>query len=124
MVDFEYLSLLAISLDESSLNFGLIEPGSSSEIKTVNVVNRGNVNVDLEMYGSDLENENNNINVNSIKFKYNETWNNLNYRPSLFDFNLESGLNKNKQLEFRLDLPSLILPNKYTGKINLVGIEE
>lgn len=121
LVEFEYLSLLAISLDEKSLNFGIIEPGSSSE-KVIKVINQGNVDVDLELYGSDLENGNYKINVSNINFKINDIWTQLDHRPSLFDFNLTSGIDKNKDLLFKLDLPIETSPSIYSGKINVVGV--
>lgn len=123
LVDFEYLTLLAVSLNENSLNFGIVEPGTLSEVKAISVKNKGNVDVDLEIYGSDLESGNNKINVSKVEFNFDLTWNKLDYRPKLFEFNLSYGLDKNKEVSFRLDLPTNIVPNAYAGNMNMVGVE-
>ncbi len=123
LLDFEYLTLLAISLDKNSVNFGLVEPGKETNSESVKVINYGNVNIDLEIYGTDLESGANNINVSSINFGFDNLWTKLFYRPYNFDFNLNNGFNMNKQLSLKLDLPTNVFPSVYSGNINIIGVQ-
>ncbi len=121
LVDFEYLGLLSISLDKNAVNFGRMEPGKSSSDK-IKVINQGNVDIDLELFGNDLESGLNKINVSNLELNYDDKNRALDYRPSLIDFNLISGLEANKDLLVKLNLPITTMPSVYAGNINLVGI--
>lgn len=122
LVDFEYLSLLAISIDKKSVNFGRVEPGKTSA-QNVKVLNQGNLDVDLEIYGHNLESGTSKINVSNLEYGDSNLWKNLDYRPRWFEFNLTTGESSNKDLEFKLNVPVSTKPNIYAGSINIVGVQ-
>jgi len=122
LANFEYLGLLAISLDKNAVNFGKLEPGKSSDTEIIKVINNGNVGVDLELYGADLESGENKINISNLEYGFSNFSDKLDYRPSLFDFNLLNGLGSNKDLLLRLNLPLITRPSVYSGSISLIGV--
>ena len=121
IVDFEYLGLLAISIDKNAVNFGKLEPGKNG-IDKIKVINQGNVETNLEFYGQDLESGENRINVSNLELSFDDKLSKLDYRPSLIDFNLTTGLDANKELLLKLNLPLSTVPSLYAGNINLVGV--
>lgn len=120
-VDFEYLSLLAIALDKKSISFGRVEPGKISGTENIKVLNQGNVNVDLEVYGNDLESGQERINASNLEYG-NEIWKKLDYRPRLLEFNLTA--ENWKDLGFKLNVPGKTKPSVYAGSVNLVGVQK
>ncbi len=123
LVDFEYLSLLAISIDKNSVSFGKVEPGKSS-VQNAKILNQGNLDIDLEVYGSNLESGTNKINASNLEYGNGDFWKNLDYRPRWFEFNLSAGINSNKDLGFKLNVPVSTKPNIYAGSINIVGVQK
>ena len=123
LVDFEYLSLLAISVNKNSISFGKVEPGKTSDIQTTKVLNGGNVNLDLEIYGGNLESGLNKINASNFEYGDFALWRNLDYRPRLLDFNLTIG-SLGKDLAFRLNVPVSTRPSVYAGSVNLIGVQK
>ncbi|MBI2672031.1 lamin tail domain-containing protein [Candidatus Woesearchaeota archaeon] len=122
LVNFEYLGLLAISLDKTAVNFGKLEPGKLSDTEIIKVINNGNVGVDLELYGADLESGENKISISNLEYGFSNFSDKLDYRPILFDFNLLTGIDANKDLLLRLNLPLITKPSVYAGSISLVGV--
>lgn len=54
---FTYQSLLAFALGSSSISFsaGALDPGATSSVASVNVINKGNVKFDTQVSGTDLD---------------------------------------------------------------------
>ncbi len=123
LVDFEYLSLLAISLDKNSVSFGKIEPGKTSSTETIKIINQGNLDVDLEIYGVNLESGQNRINASNLEYGSDLSWKNLDYRPRMLEFNLTVGINSGKDLGFKLNVPVSTKPSIYAGSVNVVGVQ-
>lgn len=123
LVDFEYLSLLAISLDKGSINFGKIEPGKVSGTQNIKIVNLGNLDVDLEIYSSNLESGQNKINASNLEYENEGLWKSLDYRPRLFEFNLTTGNDPGKNLAFKLNVPASTKPSVYAGSVSIVGVQ-
>ncbi len=123
LIDFEYLSLLAISVSKNSISFGKVEPGKISDTQSIIVLNGGNVDLDLEVYGGNLESGSNKINASNFEYSNGLLWKSLDYRPRMLDFNLTIG-NTGKDLGFRLNVPVSTRPSVYAGYVNLVGIQK
>ena len=96
-----------------------LKDGGSDKIK---VINQGNVETNLEFYGQDLESGENRINVSNLELSFDDKLSKLDYRPNLIDFNLTTGLDANKELLLKLNLPLSTVPSLYAGNINLVGV--
>jgi len=120
-VDFEYLGLMSMTLQESTLDFGILNPGTTSNQTQVTVLNEGNVVLDLEISGDDLHGVTNTLLASNIE--YGEIlFQQLSNLPSIFDFNVDPGLNK--FLNFRLQIPQDTQPDMYTGAITVVGVAQ
>ncbi len=118
---FEYLPLVSIEINETSIDFGELEPGSISDEVLVSVKNNGNVNIDLELFGTDLISELDLIEVFNVKKIFNGTQSSLTYSPELVDANILPLLSIDTG--FKLGVPPAILQGIYTGSITIVGVE-
>jgi hypothetical protein len=117
---FEYLPLLASSLDTRSLDFGKLRQGFISETKNIKIKNTGNVDFDIEVYGTDLSFDDKSVGVSSLEFYFDNVWNALTTTHSLFGVSVDSGNENN--LDFRINVPSEVTPGVYNGKINVVAV--
>ncbi|MDD5178213.1 MAG: hypothetical protein PHT54_02945 [Candidatus Nanoarchaeia archaeon] len=117
---FEYLPLLASSLDTRSLDFGKLRQGFISETKNIKIKNTGNVDFDIEVYGTDLSFDDKSVGVSSLEFYFDNIWNGLTTTPSLFGVSVDSGNENN--LDFRINVPNEITPGVYNGKVNVVAV--
>jgi hypothetical protein len=122
IIDFEYLGILSSSLSVNSLDFGKLTQGSTSEERVVTVINDGNIDLDLEIYGNDLADGSNVIGISNLEKDFDGSWTGLDLLPETIDFNLGTGYNQAKDLSFRLNVPNVEL-GTYSGKITIAGVE-
>ncbi|MDD5331692.1 MAG: hypothetical protein PHE43_02635 [Candidatus Nanoarchaeia archaeon] len=121
-LEFEYLPLLASSLDTKNLDFGNVKQGLISEIKNLKIKNLGNVNFNIEVSGTDFSSGDENINADSLEFYFSNNWNPLTKIPSLFLINLKA--NDESNLDFRVKLNENTAPDEYEGKVTISAVEE
>ena len=121
-ITLEYLGILSSSLSVNELNFGIVEKDSYSNELQVSVMNEGNIDLDLEVTGSDLKNGNNIIPSSNIEV-LDEDWIELSKQPKLIDTLISPGLNSKKDLKFRVKVPQINQGN-YEGKIEIIGLEK
>ncbi len=133
--DFEYLPLIGIEIDASSLTFNAL-PGKTVQIagdtdlssNNLTIRNIGNTLVDVKVSGTDLINGGSKINASSIKYTFsgNDYSSNLagtlNYNPELKDINLISGESSLNSLGLKLGVPTTALPGNYSGSISIVAV--
>jgi len=120
-ITFEYLGLMSISVQQNKLDFGILNPGSISQPSNITVINEGNTVVDLELTGTDLQGSNDMLPVTSLEFGE------IQYQPlsglgKLLGSKINPGLLKSVNL--RLNVPENTKPDTYTGKIQVVGVEQ
>jgi len=114
---FEYLGMISTTLNTSSLNFDL--KVNEQQETTVQVINSGNVVVDVELGGTDLVSNNYNISIENLEV-YNEDWFSLNTNPTL---DIDILPNTNEDLLLRLTVPSETQPGEYNGVITITSME-
>jgi hypothetical protein len=128
---FQYLSLVALEVDTSSITF-TATPGQVSEIlgdldpstlDRITLRNIGNTVLDIQIAGTDLTNNNNVINVGDIEYSLDGTYYALSQTKQQADINLEPGQSALQALNLRLNVPSGVNPGTYTGSILVTAIE-
>jgi len=128
---FEYLSSIGIELDASKLTFSDLTPGNTYNLsgdKNFNtkdlptIKNIGNVKIDTEIKGSDLESGNNTISVANIFYRFgNLAYLELSTDPVITKINLD--LLGTTNFDLQLFIPTLINPGTYTGPIVLTALQ-
>ena len=121
ILTFEYLPLLALEINISSIDFGEVEPSSISLATFAGIKNNGNVEADLEIFGSDLSSDEDTIFVGHIKSLFDGTESPLTYEPSLIDADIFPSTSTD--MGFRLFVPVGIEDGIYQGSITIVGVE-
>mgnify|MGYP001174843563 CR=1 FL=1 len=114
---FEYLGIISTTLNTSSLNFDL--RATQEQETTLEVINSGNVVVDIELGGTDLVSNDYNISIENM-LVYNTQWLPINTNP-LLDLDLMP--NTNQDLLLKLAIPSGTLPGDYSGVITVTSME-
>lgn len=114
---FEYLGMIATELNISAFDEN-IGRGESVE-RNIGILNKGNVAVDLEVYGEDLTSENGSIGKEYIEI-YDEKWNALSEKVFL-DSNLMP--NSEKQILMRMSVPMDAKVGKYSGRVIINALE-
>lgn len=131
---FEYLSLIGIEIDSSSIIFNAM-PGKTSELigdsnsltPNLSVRNIGNAVLDMKIFGTDLASGNGIINASSIKYTFSNDYNSilggtLHYSEELKDTNLMAGQKSMIPLSLKLSVPQITAPGNYTGSISLIAV--
>ncbi|MBI4447617.1 lamin tail domain-containing protein [Candidatus Woesearchaeota archaeon] len=117
---FDYLPLLATIFNKDQLSFFQTTPGTASNEENITLSNAGNVLVDFEISGTNINAEKGEITVDAIEFALNKFWQPLSLTPQLLNLNLSP--KNNTDLTFRVNLPSNIQPNSYLGKVRLTSL--
>jgi hypothetical protein len=117
--EFEYAGLLSIRLSSSSLNFGSLDPESSS-VKNITVRNNGNSVVDVEVSGTNLTNGDKSIPVSNLEFMFNGQWLKLDSKPEPLGVQIEGGSAKDLPLKF--NAPFGFKADTYTGTIIIAAV--
>lgn len=135
--DFIYEELAAVSFSTStvSLNPGgdenaAIQPGDDTRDNpsTVTLSNTGNVPIDAELSGTDLDNSDSSasIPVSSIVYSLNETFETettLSGSTQTLDLDLTAGGSSSKTLYFAADIPTGIPADEYQGTLSLAAVK-
>jgi hypothetical protein len=117
LTTFEYLGIISTTLNTSSLNFDL--RANEEQETTLQVINQGNVMVDVEVGGTDLVSNDYSISIENFQVFSNE-WLPLNNNP-LLDLNILP--NTNEDLILKLAIPQGTLPGEYNGVITVTSME-
>ncbi len=116
-LEFEYLGMIATELNVSAFEES-IGRGEAVE-KNIGVLNKGNVIVDLEVYGEDLTSENGIIGKENIEV-YENGWNTLEEKI-LLDKNLLP--NNEAEILLRMSVPIDARVGKYQGRVVINALE-
>lgn len=130
---FLYTELAALSLDGSSLDFGNLDPGVRSAVTSLSVTNTGNVQIDLDSSGADLQRAEGPESIGVARVKYDLSNANMSTEQSLTStehtntgFDLAKGASSSKTTYWQLDTPSgqeQYLPTgAYAGTVSLSAI--
>jgi hypothetical protein len=132
---FEYMTLSAIEIDSSIIDFNSTFPSSVVEVigdtdtttnEKATIRNIGNTEIDIGISGTDLLSATETIPVSNIEFTFNN--NNfdsalsgiLSYEPQYFDLDL--GIQELNELSFRLTVPQNTMPGSYSGTTIITAI--
>ncbi len=131
---FDYEELAALSLQESSLAFGSIDPGVRSSTSNLTVVNTGNVDIDLETSGTALVNADDasiEISVDRVKYDVDsdafESEQSLTGSPVTNAFALAPGASSTGGTWWALEVPSgedqYIPAGSYEGSVTVSAVK-
>lgn len=131
---FVYEELAALSLVESSLSFGTVDPGVRSSEAQLTVVNTGNVGIDLETSGSALvyvEDASIEIAVDRVKYDLQsdafESEQSLSETPTTNAFALAAGPESSGGTWWALEVPSgedqYIPAGEYSGSLTVSAVK-
>lgn len=118
-VEFEYLSVIATSILPSSITFNELIPGNVTEAVSVSVLNDGNVAIDLEIEGTELNAGNSTLPTSAVEYKIGEDWSSLSNSAEVLG--LEIGPATSSELMFRMNIPESTKSATYKGKIRIVA---
>jgi len=127
---FNYTSCNAMSLDASTIAFGSIDPGENNTVAgdgdmgttgSPTVRNTGNVEIDVNITGSDMISGGDTITKDCMDAQVNT----LGYRDlgvaRCFDANMAAGASSLESVDFRLNVPYGTPAGSYTGSVTLTA---
>ncbi|MFH1054302.1 MAG: lamin tail domain-containing protein [Candidatus Woesearchaeota archaeon] len=128
----DYESLTAYELDTTSLECN-VRVGKKCEVSgdlnissndQATLRNIGNINLDFEVFGSNLVSGNNVIEVGNLKYSFSDyPFQVMQINPVLNDINLDKGEMSMIDLSFELEIPSGTKSGSYISDILLNGVE-
>lgn len=133
LTGFNYEELAALNLQSSTLDFGVLDPDTTSSAKSVSVENFGNVQIDAQLNGTNLTHgtESASIHVNGLDYSLDSDMSNSNsltldaVTNSTFD--LAPGSGSTKSLYWQLTVPSgadqWIPSGTYTGDLTVTAVK-
>jgi len=116
---FEYAGLLSIRLSASSINFGSLDPDSSS-VRNITVKNNGNSVVDIEISGTNLTNGEKSIPVSNLEGMFDGDWFPLDSKPEVIDMNIDG--NSAMDLSLKFNAPFGFKADSYSGTITIAAV--
>jgi hypothetical protein len=116
---FDYAELVSIRLSSSSINFGSLDPDSSS-IRNITIRNSGNSVLDVEISGTNLTNGDKSIPVSNLECMFDNEWLQLDSRPEQLDVNIAG--NSARDLPLRFNAPLGFKADTYTGTITIAAV--
>jgi hypothetical protein len=133
---FEYLGMVAISIDAASLQFSGAKIGGTAEIdgdyalSTTNaptIKNTGNTPLDIGIYGTDLVDGAKNISISNIKYSFDEDFvselaGTLAKTLQTKSLGLENSEDSVISLGFQLSIPATTQNGNYTGSVTIVAM--
>lgn len=129
---FVYNSLTALNLGSSSVSFGSIAPGGTGSAQTETVQNYGNVQIDIQVSGTNLTlaSPAATIGVSSIKYSMNANMSSSSATSTsavtLTTFDLVKGASSTKNLYTQLVVPSgssqYVPGGTYTGTLTVTAV--
>lgn len=104
--------LVTVAIDTSTdgIDFGVVDPGETSELQIVGVSNLGNVNITLAIEPSDLTYEDATINGESISTTWDET--------------AAIEIDDEDDVELTIEIPIGVLDGVYTGEIEFAAARD
>ncbi|MBW2997524.1 lamin tail domain-containing protein, partial [Candidatus Woesearchaeota archaeon] len=134
--EFEYLSMAAVSIDASSLQFLGATLGGTAEIfgdfalsttDSPSVRNIGNTMLDMGLYGTDLVDGVKNIGVNNIKYSFDNDFGSglsgtLGIAMQTQSLGLANSADSVISLGFQLYVPPETQNGNYTGQVTIVAV--
>lgn len=133
---FRYMSMAAVSLDATSLQFTGATLGSTTEITgdfalstadSPTVRNIGNTQLDLGLYGTDLVDGDKNISIENVKYSFDNDFGSalagtIGKSMTLQSLGLESSADSVTRLGFQLFVPQATQDGNYTGSVTVVAL--
>lgn len=134
--EFEYLSMAAVSIDASSLQFSDATLGGTAEIlgdfalsttDSPSVRNIGNTPLDMGLYGTDLADGAKNIGVSNIKYSFDNDFDSalagvLGTAMQTQSLGLANSADSVISLGFQLYVPPETQNGNYTGQVTIVAV--
>lgn len=134
--EFEYLSMTAVSLDSTSLQFTNAIIGGTSEITgdfalsttdAPTVRNIGNTQLDIGLYGTDLVYGTKNISLNNLKYSFDNDFESslagiVGKSLTLQSIGLANNADSVVSLGFQLFIPATTVNGNYTGSVTVVAL--
>jgi len=117
---FDYRELMYFELSKSSLGFGSVNPGDFSNVKNVDVLNKGNIGLNVGVYAGDLSCGSGTIPASSLEV-YFDSWKKLGNGLIVHNESLFPGFNSTQIFDFRFKSPFGVGADNYTGVVNIVG---
>lgn len=128
---FTYTSLVGLEIDATQIDFGSASPGGSSPVPgdtsmaTLNattVRNTGNVQIDVQISGTNLAGSGTNtIAVSQISYDFGNSQNGaLSTTPTTKDVNIAKGTNN--KVDFGLAVPVGTTPDTYAGSVTITAL--
>mgnify|MGYP001588498667 CR=1 FL=1 len=117
-MEFEYLGILSSVIETQSLDFNQLFPGNISDERAVVVRNTGNTVFDTEVEGFDLVSGDKVIPKSSLEV-FTQSWEDLGL-PKLLDSNILP--NDSRQIRLRLNVPSNIKAETFSGKLRVTSV--
>ena len=133
---FDYLSMAAISIDSTSLQFKGAKPGKTTEIKgdfalstkdSPTIRNIGNTPIDIGLHGTDLTDGTKNISIDNVKYSFDNDFNSalagtVRKNMAIQNLRLVNAADSVISLSFQLFVPASTQSGNYTGKVTLIAI--
>ena len=124
---YHYQELTALNLNTIIINFGNILLGQNSSIQNVQVQNFGNVRIDLQLSGTDMDRTGGGdvINVSNVYHRNPPAgFMSTTISPVTFtNFDLDAGSYSVELTEWKLYAPMGVLAGTYTGNLSFVAIK-
>jgi hypothetical protein len=133
---FEYLSMAAVSLDATSLQFTGASLGGTAEITgdfalstadSPTVRNIGNTQLDLGLYGTDLVDGAKNISIDNVKYSFDNDFGSglagtVGKSMAVQSLGLANAADSVISLGFQLFVPAATQNGNYTGSVTVVAV--
>lgn len=133
---FDYLRMLAISIDASALQFTGARIGGTAEINgdyalsttdSPTIKNTGNAAIDIGLYGTDLTDSGKNISITNVKYSFDDDFagalaGTLAKTLQTKEIGLENSEDSVISLGFQLFIPPTTQNGNYTGSVTIVAM--
>ncbi|MBI5880678.1 lamin tail domain-containing protein [archaeon] len=133
---FEYLRMLAISIDASALQFSGARIGGTAEINgdyalsttdSPTIKNTGNAKINIGLYGTDLTDSGKNISITNVKYSFDDDFagalaGTLAKTLQAKEIGLENSEDSVISLGFQLFIPQTTQNGNYTGSVTIVAM--
>jgi hypothetical protein len=133
---FEYMGMVAISIDASSLQFSGARIGGTAEVSgdfalsttdAPTIKNTGNARIDIGLYGTDLTDSGKNISITNVKYSFDDDFGSelagtLAKTLQTKEIGLENSEDSVISLGFQLFVPLTTQNGNYTGSVTIVAM--
>ena len=132
--NFEYLSLIAVDVDTSSIVF-FASPGSTYEVvgdnsssttSNITIANAGNTQLDFDIASTNFTSGSSVIEASRLQYSFNGGYANPQFAGNMTNTKARKDVNLNPGsrtgFSLKLNLPSATAPGNYSGMISLVAV--